>query len=90
MTADVKESVATVANEANKAKYRALLDELQRQRKTRAGLVESRYFRWISGDLPEILELFVKDHELALALLEDALRYRREHPKPPAPDATDD
>lgn len=88
MTQYAKES-APMADEApSPAKYRSLIRALRRRKKDRAGLVESRYYRWIAGELPDLIRMLVEDREIAEAVHEDAIRYELANEKDDeAPDA---
>lgn len=55
-------------------KFRYLIEALREPSRKRYGLVESRFFRWISGDMPKGLDFIVEHPELAAALLADAIR----------------
>jgi hypothetical protein len=54
--------------------FRSLIAALRRKKPDEWPIVESRYFRWLSGDLPDVLEFVRRNRELAAALHEDAIR----------------
>jgi hypothetical protein len=85
MSAEAKQSSATMPNQAGRDKFRAMLAELSKPENKKFGLIESRYFRWNAGELPELLHFLVEHKPLVAKLLEDAVRYEIEHPTPDEP-----
>jgi hypothetical protein len=66
--------------------FRSLIAALRSKRPDEWPIVESRYFRWLSGDLPDVLEFVRKNRALAAALHEDAIRAELEATRATEPD----
>lgn len=85
MTRDATESSATMAEAPNPEKYRSLIAALRNRLHDTYGLTPSRYFRWISGEMPDVIRFVIEHREIAAALHEDAIRYELEGERSPIP-----
>jgi hypothetical protein len=63
-------------------KFPAFIAKLRERMEDRYGLIDSRYFRWIAGDVPDAIHFLVEHRELLTALYEDGVRHEMAHPNP--------